>query len=139
MSRFGQLGCALDCNIRWALAEPPEDAPRLYWSLHGEVACEAHAPSRDDPRWEAERWEPVPVSERYRCEHCHPDSLLEAAGVHFVLCSVCRRPSERTGETRIVPAPGASPGVWQWQVEYICPEQHRQWVFVDVRIEDPDQ
>jgi len=51
----------------------------LFWSRHGEVACAAHAPDPEDPRWTAEGWEVVPSSlgyvkaTRYQCEHCAED------------------------------------------------------------------
>jgi hypothetical protein len=48
----------------------------LFWSLRGEIACQAHAPSRDDIRWIAESWRRLPPSSpifdgsRYECERC---------------------------------------------------------------------
>ena len=52
----------------------------LYWSMLGEVACEAHAPYPDDSRWSLEGWSPLPASSahlpgtRYQCQHCAIDS-----------------------------------------------------------------
>jgi hypothetical protein len=54
----------------------PPSAVNLYWSIRGEVACEAHAPDYDDPRWTIEGWAPMPESllrrrgTRYQCQHC---------------------------------------------------------------------
>jgi hypothetical protein len=54
----------------------PTSPTGLYWSFNGEVACEKHAPQRDDRRWDGEGWEPIPVSSgrlrgsRYQCQHC---------------------------------------------------------------------
>ena len=51
----------------------------LYWSMRGEVACDDHAPSFDDPRWTVDGWKPLPVScgylkaTRYQCQHCAED------------------------------------------------------------------
>jgi hypothetical protein len=51
----------------------------LYWSALGEVACEAHAPDTDDPRWTIEGWAHIPLAsgkrpgKRYQCQHCAID------------------------------------------------------------------
>jgi hypothetical protein len=49
----------------------------LYWSALGEVACEAHAPDTDDPRWTNEGWAQIPLSSGklrgYQCQHCATD------------------------------------------------------------------
>jgi len=58
----------------------------LYWSLRGEVACPAHVPQADDPRWEQEQWTPLPEmyeyvrATRYRCQHCAPEGTPLVAG-----------------------------------------------------------
>lgn len=48
--------------------------PNLFWSRKGTVACEQHAPDRQDPQWLAEGWQPIPdVPGRrvtYQCQHC---------------------------------------------------------------------
>jgi len=56
---------------------PPRNAAaRLYWSVRGEVACEAHAPEPTDPRWYVEGWQRLPVRAArgrrttYECQHC---------------------------------------------------------------------
>jgi hypothetical protein len=57
----------------------PPSPTGLYWSIRGEVACEAHAPATDDARWTIWGWAPIPVSSgkvrgaRYRCQHCRTD------------------------------------------------------------------
>jgi hypothetical protein len=54
----------------------PASPTGLYWSVNGEVACEAHAPESDDQRWDDEGWQPIPASAgrfrgpRYQCQHC---------------------------------------------------------------------
>ena len=60
-----------------AIVSPPveEDTHALLWSTRGEVACTAHAPRRDDPRWAAERWNPIPPMAgkgriTYQCQLC---------------------------------------------------------------------
>jgi hypothetical protein len=45
----------------------------LFWSHSGEVACRFHAPSRQDPRWLSEKWEPLSADSArltLRCERC---------------------------------------------------------------------
>ena len=59
----------------------PESPTGLYWSMLGEVACAAHAPTSDDPRWDTEGWAPIAVKDgrikemryEYQCQHCAPD------------------------------------------------------------------
>ncbi len=52
----------------------------LYWSLRGEVACAAHAPVPDSPRWVEERWQLVPpfvisdLRKRLQCQYCEEGS-----------------------------------------------------------------
>jgi hypothetical protein len=61
-----------------AVLHPPS-ATGLYWSIRGEVACNDHAPTVDDPRWTVEGWNPIPVSaghthaRRYQCQFCAVD------------------------------------------------------------------
>jgi hypothetical protein len=48
---------------------------QLYWSKHGEVACEQHAPRRDSDRWSGERWAAIPLNAgkgriHYQCQCC---------------------------------------------------------------------
>jgi hypothetical protein len=46
--------------------------PVLYWSKHGAIACEAHAPRTDLKRWVEERWRLVDYARRpLQCPHCH--------------------------------------------------------------------
>jgi hypothetical protein len=51
-------------------------AARLYWSVRGEFAWDAHAPDPTDPRWYVEGWQPLRVRAqrgrrtRYECQHC---------------------------------------------------------------------
>jgi CheY-like chemotaxis protein len=51
----------------------------LYWSRQGEIACERHAPSRVDPRFDGEGWQQIPaVAGRritYQCQHCGLGSI----------------------------------------------------------------
>jgi len=42
----------------------PDSPTALYWSLHGEVACSAHAPDPCGSQWTAEGWQPVSKSRR---------------------------------------------------------------------------
>jgi hypothetical protein len=62
----------------------PPPALGLYWSIRGEVACEAHAPDYDERRWTIEGWEPMPESllhrrgARYQCQHCAIDGRAVA-------------------------------------------------------------
>jgi hypothetical protein len=68
----------------------PLSATALYWSIRGEVACDEHAPSTDDPRWVTEGWNALPMSSgdirgsKYQCQHCATDgrSVVHRSGVH---------------------------------------------------------
>lgn len=60
--------------------EGPRSTPDgLYWSKRGEVACAAHAPNVESPRWGLERWCPIPHDANgrhglaYQCPRCAPD------------------------------------------------------------------
>jgi CheY-like chemotaxis protein len=52
----------------------------LYWSRKGEIACEQHAPDRQDPRWQSDAWQPIPdIPGRrvtYQCQHCGTRAIL---------------------------------------------------------------
>jgi CheY-like chemotaxis protein len=47
---------------------------KLFWSKKGEVACEAHVPSEQDPRRAADRWQAIPFDAlrkiAYQCQYC---------------------------------------------------------------------
>jgi signal transduction histidine kinase len=48
----------------------------LFWSKRGDVACAAHAPDVQSPRWQTEGWVPISnVSSHrpYQCPLCAPD------------------------------------------------------------------
>jgi hypothetical protein len=121
------------------VAEDAGNPFSLFCSIHGEVACEAHAPARTDPRWNAEHWDRVPDGGRFRCEHCHPASRSgPREPLPITGCDRCDLDSAPTGETRVVRVNAAGPAVWQWQVEYACPASHRRWLFVDIRIEETE-
>jgi CheY-like chemotaxis protein len=52
------------------------EAPGLFWSRHGKVACADHAPDVGSSDWAQERWAPIPTFAGkgrivYQCEYCH--------------------------------------------------------------------
>jgi hypothetical protein len=56
-----------------------EDAPRLFWSNSGEIACARHAPPSGGPRWLEERWKPLRAVAAagidYRCQQCRREAV----------------------------------------------------------------
>src|SRR5687768_2899504 len=53
----------------------------LFWSKRGEVACQAHAPTFDAHRWQAEGWCAIPEAARrqrlpYQCPRCAADGRM---------------------------------------------------------------
>ena len=69
---------------------PRKAAARLYWSVRGEVACDAHAPEPTDPRWYVEGWQRLPVRAprgrrtRYECQHCGRASGAAGRRLHLI-------------------------------------------------------
>ena len=56
----------------------PDVREPLYWSIRGAIACERHAPSRDDARWAGEKWKPLVAPGRrigYRCQYCYGTAI----------------------------------------------------------------
>ena len=68
----------------------PPSITGLYWSVRGEVACDEHAPSTDDPRWTIDGWDPIPATSgylrasHYQCQHCATESraIARSARTH---------------------------------------------------------
>jgi hypothetical protein len=65
----------------------PPSVTGLYWSIRGEVACDEHSPTVDDPRWTIGGWNPVPVSSG----HVH--------GSRYQFCAADGRAIIRNGQT----------------------------------------
>src|SRR5687767_5337373 len=55
----------------------------LYWSKRGEVACGAHAPLEDNPRWTEEGWMPLIRAKKrieFQCQHCAGSPIRHSPG-----------------------------------------------------------